>query len=584
MENVKISIIIPVYNSEKYLSECLESVVNQTFKDIEIICVNDGSTDSSQKILEAFQAKDSRIKIINQANSGAGKARNVGIENACGEYLYFLDSDDWLELNALEKFANSIGDADICLCRCQYYDDVTKEFKKTTNKKAQKTDNIFKIHPIPLFTKLYRTSFIRENNIKCQEIKTGNDVYFNYAALILASSIKSIADALVIHRESRDGSLTSSRGKSAYCILKAFYELKKLVPNKLKNKFYKRAFRCFKYELQFCDELQKADLEILMNEFLPHKYRIGKLFDFRKDCTHIIFTIFGLKIKIKSQKCPPPEKIELLLKNWYFEKTGNILDLNNPKTFNEKIQWLKLYDSTPLKTRLADKYLVRDWVKEKIGEQYLIPLLGVWDKYDDIDFDKLPDQFVLKCNHGSGYNIIVDDKSKFNKKEARKKINKWMKENFAYKAGFELHYSGIPRKIIAEEYVDDIANGSNSDYHFFCFNGMPKLFYLTNRKGLAERTWSFFDMDLNALPVYKNNYEPARIEENKNFNKITEIVNILCKDFKFVRVDIYYFNNKIYFGEMTFTPSSGIAEYSPKSWEKDFGDMLKLPIPKQQTI
>ena len=139
------------------------------------------------------------------------------------------------------------------------------------------------------------------------------------------------------------------------------------------------------------------------------------------------------KLKYNFYKNLTPDKYEKELKLWYYRKTGRELDLNNTETFNEKIQWLKLYDSTPLKTKLADKYLVREWIKEKIGEKYLIPLLGVWDKFDDIDFEKLPNQFVLKANHGSGWNIIVKDKTKLDKKMAKKKFDEWLDRNYAFR-------------------------------------------------------------------------------------------------------------------------------------------------------
>lgn len=297
-----------------------------------------------------------------------------------------------------------------------------------------------------------------------------------------------------------------------------------------------------------------------------------KFFSYRKK------SIYDIHVSCPENKRPK------LLKQWYYARTGRILNLKNPQTFNEKIQWLKLYDSTPLKTRLADKFLVRDWVKEKIGEKYLIPLLGVWDSFDEIDFDKLPNQFVLKCNHGSGYNIIVTDKSKFDINEARQKINNWMNEDFAF-YGFELHYSAIPHKIVAEKYIDEIACGDNADYHIFCFNGKPKLFYLTNRKGLNanDRNWSFYDTELNLLqwhhPAYK---KIARINPNNNLKRLFKLATVLCKGFIFVRVDLFCIGDTIYFGEMTFTPSNGLAKYTPNTWEKEFGKMIELPMHKHK--
>ena len=198
----------------------------------------------------------------------------------------------------------------------------------------------------------------------------------------------------------------------------------------------------------------------------------------------------------KLKKYCAPEMRPVMLKDWFFEKTGEILNLDNPQTFNEKIQWMKLYDSTPIKTRLADKYLVREWVKEKIGEEYLITLLGVWDNFDEIDFDKLPNQFVLKCNHGCGYNIIVKDKKTFNIENARKKINAWLREDFAFKYGFEMHYSDIPRKIIAEKYIENSDNDLY-DYKVWCFNGKAQYVQFLSERNTDGLKMAFYDRDWN---------------------------------------------------------------------------------------
>ena len=205
-----------------------------------------------------------------------------------------------------------------------------------------------------------------------------------------------------------------------------------------------------------------------------------------------------------------PEKYPEELKLWYKRVMKEDLDLDNPKTYNEKIQWMKLYDSTPLKTRLADKYLVRDWVKEKIGEEYLIPLLGVWDSFEEIDFDKFPDQFVLKANHGCGWNIIVKDKSIFDIEEARKKFDIWMHTNFAFRVGFELHYMNIPPKIIAEQYLEN-NNNDLYDYKVFCFNGKAEsIMFLSDRK--QKLKMSFYDLQWNKLPfVYSYQQNPDDI-------------------------------------------------------------------------
>lgn len=316
-----------------------------------------------------------------------------------------------------------------------------------------------------------------------------------------------------------------------------------------------------------------------------------KIFSIKKDGYTKYITIFGLKIKhtnrikkleeenqkllYKIYKYCPNDKREEVLKDWYYEYTGEILDLENPQTFNEKIQWLKLYDSTPIKTRLADKYLVREWVKEKIGEEYLIPLLGVWDKVEDIDFDKLPKQFVLKCNHGCGYNIIVTDKSKLDINKTKKQINEWLMEDFAFKCGFEFHYSDIPRKIIAEEYI---SNGKDLyDYKIWCFNGKAMYIqFLSERK--QNLKMAFYDTNwIKQDFVYSYEYDEKVIKKPESLKKLLLLAEKLSEGFLHVRVDFYILNNgDIKFGEMTFTSLSGTCKWNPQRSNKMLGDLIQM--------
>ena len=282
----------------------------------------------------------------------------------------------------------------------------------------------------------------------------------------------------------------------------------------------------------------------------------------------------------------PKEQYEEELKLWYQRVTGQVLDLDQPQTFNEKIQWLKLYDSTPLKTRLADKYLVRDWVKEKIGEEHLIPLLGVWDSFDKIDFDKLPNQFVLKANHASGWNIIVKDKKTFDKVVARKKFSEWMNKRFAFAWGLELHYMNIPPKIIAEQYMADL-DGDIFDYRFFCFNGTPRYVWVDIGSGTKHHKRNIYDINWN-LQAYQVNYPPILPEPEKpeTFEEMVALASTLCRDFAFVRVDFYSIKDKVYFGEMTFTPQSGTGKWGSEEQNRIYGDLIQLPpkspIPEKQ--
>lgn len=279
----------------------------------------------------------------------------------------------------------------------------------------------------------------------------------------------------------------------------------------------------------------------------------------------------------------PPEKYEEGLKLWYKLATGEDLDLENPRTFNEKVQWLKLYDSTPIKTRLADKYLVRDWVREKIGEQYLIPLLGVWNDFDEIDFDQLPNQFVLKANHGCGCNIIVKDKSKFDVDDARKKFEDWMDTNFAFLYGLELQYMNIQPKIIAEKYMEEL-NHSLYDYKIHCFDGKPVFIQCIGDRNLAKHTGyqNNYDLKWNKLDWIFEDYPhfPYVVSKPKLLDGMVTCAEKLSEGISYVRVDLYEVNDHIYFGEMTFTPASGSYRYKGL-WTRDLniqlGNLLQLP-------
>lgn len=291
----------------------------------------------------------------------------------------------------------------------------------------------------------------------------------------------------------------------------------------------------------------------------------------------------GLRIKLGSyaltfERNLRRQDFPKILKRWFKKRTGKNLNLNNPQTYNEKIQWLKLYDNSPLKTKLSDKYLVREWVKEQIGEEYLIPLLGVWDNFDDIDFDKLPEKFVLKANHGSHWNIIVKDKSKFDKIGAKKKFDKWMKRNYAVKS-LELQYKDIEPKIIAEKYMED-SKGELNDYKILCFNGKPEYVWIDCGR-YSNHTRNIYDLSWNLQPfTIQFPTSQIKIEKPEHLDKMTELAKKLCRDFAHVRVDFYCINGKIYFGEMTFTSGSGIEKFIPEKYDFELGNKLILPEKK----
>lgn len=268
---------------------------------------------------------------------------------------------------------------------------------------------------------------------------------------------------------------------------------------------------------------------------------------------------------------------------WYLDKTGRPLNIDSPETFSEKIQWLKLYDTTPLKTRLSDKYLAREWVAEQIGEEYLVPLIGVWERPNDIPFDQLPDRFVLKATHGSGWNIIVQNKSKFNVAAAKKTLAGWLKTDFSFKNGFELCYKDIKPRIICEEYIENTHNDLY-DYKVFCFHNKPHFIWMdTQRK--ADHRRDIFDPAWNLLPfriIYPNADAPPPRPEA--LDEMLMIATTLCKGFCHTRVDLYEVRGQVFFGEMTFYSGSGRAPIIPYEYDKIIGDLLTLPRWRRLTV
>lgn len=875
----KVSVIIPVYNVEEYLRECLDSVVNQTLKEIEIICVDDGSTDKSLEILKEYAKKDNRISVFAQSHIGTGKCRNIALSVVKGYYIGFVDPDDWIENEYFEKLYKETIENPVDIV----FQTKRIEFNTITQKQVVigtlkgKNDIEFRYNIIRqsahLWSKIFNRKFIEKYNLRNAHTQRAQDLLFTVPAILLAKDIKCIENAKYFYRKGHKSACqVEYTEKNFLNSIRLFQDIKdklsqcgsnaqSLVQLK-ENLFYKNNLNklsevaqqnilkilenkpfidfelnnhktkiCIKnpapdsidklwwgdywlgldlasslreenydirvdYHEQFnfeededinivirglhpCNSLNKTKLNIMymiscsnkitqqelnqydiiivgslkyqqklckkrkhtyylpqftnIKRFYPeknekyknqilyvgnayagmrpavqfavsndipisvygkfwedkidnklikgqyidnnelHKYysnativlndtqvvmkengfisnriydvtackgflisdylpeieevygdsipmyrneeefknlinyylahpeertakaekaynitinnytssifarKLNTLIEQNKNKLKKMVLLKAIKNKCSLEKNPLNRNVSGYtqeLKAWYQRVTGKYLNLDNPRTFNEKIQWLKLYNSTPIKTRLADKYLVRDWVKEKIGEQYLIPLLGVYDKFEDIDFAKLPNQFVIKCNHGCAYNIIVKDKSKLDLAEAKAKLDKWLHENFAFKAGYELHYRDIKPKIIIEKYMED-ESGELRDYKFMCFNGKVELIlvdqdrYSGHKRNVYDNNWIL--QKYSDFPNIKED-----IKKPNELETIKSLAHNLSKYFNFVRVDFYITNKKIYFGEMTFTPASGTLKF-PNYINQKLGNMIKLP-------
>lgn len=274
------------------------------------------------------------------------------------------------------------------------------------------------------------------------------------------------------------------------------------------------------------------------------------------------------------KKCIPDS---FVLKREFRLRMGKELDLGNPCTFNEKLNWLKLYDRNPLYTTLVDKYAVKKWVADKIGEQYIIPTLGVWDKFEDVDFDKLPNQFVLKCTHDSGSYVICKNKMNLDVEATRKKIVSALKRNFYY-FGREWPYKNVHPRIIAEKYLED-KNGAFVDYKFSCFNGVVDCVMVCLDRHLNDVKFYFFDKDWNLKRLNvrgKNAPEGFTIPKPSCMDEMFEIAAKLSKGLPFVRVDLFECDGKVYFGEMTFYPDSGFDANLLPETDEYFGQLIDL--------
>ncbi len=261
---------------------------------------------------------------------------------------------------------------------------------------------------------------------------------------------------------------------------------------------------------------------------------------------------------------------------------GRHINWENPRTYNEKLQWLKLNDHKEIYKIIVDKIAVKDYVAKRIGKQYVIPTIGIYDNFDEIDFSKLPNQFVIKCNHDSGGLAICLDKKTFNKEEARRKIEKSLRTNYYY-VSREWPYKDVRPRILIEEYLEDRDDKELRDYKFFCFDGKAKMLFVTagrQTKG-EEATFDFFDLDYNHLDI-KSGHPNAEIVPHKprNFKKMIQLAEKLAEGFTHVRVDLYEVNGKVYFGEMTLYRAGGLTPFEPEEWDYKLGELICLPEKK----
>ena len=276
-----------------------------------------------------------------------------------------------------------------------------------------------------------------------------------------------------------------------------------------------------------------------------------------------------------------PMSDENYLKRIYKKRMHEELNLENPQTFNEKLQWLKLYNRKPEYVKMVDKYEPKKYVGSIIGEKYIIPTLGIYDKFEDINFDKLPEQFVIKCTHDSGGLVICKNKNELNLKKTKKKINKFLKRNYYYQCR-EWVYKNIKPRILIEKYMTDKTTTELKDYKIYCFNGKAKIIVVCSDR-FTDLKVTYYDENWNEMNVTDVGHKKDNnIKKPVNFEEMKHLAEILSKEIPFVRVDFYEINGNVYFGEMTFFSAAGYEEFEPNEYNKIFGDWIELPKCKEE--
>lgn len=261
----------------------------------------------------------------------------------------------------------------------------------------------------------------------------------------------------------------------------------------------------------------------------------------------------------------------------YFSGMGKFPNLKNPRTFNEKLQWLKLNDIHPEYTQMVDKGKVKDYVSQRIGENHIIPSYGVWDSFDDIDFEKLPNQFVLKTTHDSGGVVVIKDKKTMDVEKVRRVMEKSLKRRFFYEHR-EYPYKNVKPRILAEKFMVDESGTELKDYKFFCFDGEPKMLFVATDRPFDTR-FDFYDTEFRHLPVKQGHpLATKEIRKPEAFEEMLEISRKLSQGMRHVRVDLYNINGKIFFGELTFFHFSGNVPFEPEEWDYKIGEWLSLPM------
>ena len=622
----KVSVIIPVYNVEKYIGRCLDSVLSQSLGRIEVIVVNDCTLDNSMNIVKQYSQNDERLRILeHDVNHGPMIARWTGYMAACGDFITFVDGDDALAEGALEALylAAIKENADIVSGVIRYVPNKGSGYL-WKNKLRYGTDKVSVYKSMlkdecghNLCSRLFRRELLQNYPYNIFECATnGEDGMLFYQVVDNLEKMVAIDTVVYEYYQNMESSSNVRLSERALCnIAKGnsirietagkYPQLEKLILKKVSKVLFTLKINGYKIDKAvsenglgyYCKPLTLfkaqgfAGCAFLYSKLVYHRLR-KQIQSIKNKLSNMASISKGISYLLhdRSHFCDSivknylgwlPDKLYLSLRYRFI--IGHWIDWKNPKTFTEKIQWLKVYNRKPEYTTMVDKYAVKRYVADRIGEDYVIPTIGVWEKTEDIDWDSLPNQFVLKTTHGGGGGgvVICRDKSIFNRQMAVAKLNESLASDI-YSNLREWPYKNVYRRIIAEKFIASCKSSTAKDlpdYKFFCFNGEPKYCQVIRDRHTKE-TIDFYDMQWNHQdfvglnPVASNGLNP--VARPKHLDEMVAICRKLSADIPFVRVDLYVVDDKEYFGELTFFPASGLGWWTPEDADEKIGSYLNI--------
>lgn len=586
-----VSILMPSLNTAKYIGEALESALNQTLKDIEIICIDAGSTDGTVDIINAYAQKDLRIKLVKSDIKSYGHQLNLGLSVAKGEFVAILETDDYLALNMCEEQVKLARDKNLDFVKANYnifyglpderifkYINVDSKFKyydRVINPKEEM--DVFNTNLV-IWTGIYRKEFLDKNDIRFNESSGASyqDNGFYFKTYSLAERIWFTQnDYYRLRRDNPNSSVKSKAKVYAMCgeyahikdfVLKLFPDNKDIyrmfLKKKKQNYFWNLTRIAEEYKQEFLEKFAeefKVDLE---------NGDICTPYFYEDEISTVKKIVADSKAYYKDYTRVRIENLSKKLQNSFIDESCKTLNLKEPKTYNEKVQWLKLYDSNDLKSDFADIYTVRRFIKEKLNEKFLLNLLGVYKNVDEIDFSSLPESFIVWCSHGSNYHYVVDNKSQIDLEKLRLRISGWMSEDNALSFPYELYYKNVEPRILVTEYVPN-----DEEYRLWCFNGSVKLIEI--RQGDSSVIYNISWKKL--ICNYAESKGQIDITKPENLEDLIDFGSRLGGYFPHCIVVCSNLNNEIKFKRVLFSANVGLTRFNKEKYDIDFGKLIFLP-------